>query len=184
MKQIALAPIWQEATRRIALLPIYKGSHRGVDANEVGVLGEVAAEEWMKSAGISYVDRKQTTHDYLLSATSETLEIKTKDRTVLPRPHYECSVPLYNHEHQRPAWYLFVSLLRVDGPKDITKFTRAFIVGACQRDDLKNGVVWKAGDTDTNGTTFWTDCINVKIGDLTDTQKLMATWNKRSNGNG
>lgn len=138
----------------------------------------------MKSAGISYVDRKQTTHDYLLSATSETLEIKTKDRTVLPRPHYECSVPLYNHEHQRPAWYLFVSLLRVDGPKDITKFTRAFIVGACQRDDLKNGVVWKAGDTDTNGTTFWTDCINVKIGDLTDTQKLMATWNKRSNGNG
>jgi len=41
-----------------------------------------------------------------------TLDLKTKDRMVKPLLLYENSVPLYNHEHQPPDCYLFVSLLR------------------------------------------------------------------------
>ena len=84
-----------------------------------------------------------------------------------PLLNYDNSVPLYNHEHQRPDWYIFVSLLRDTSAdkNDISRFREAHIVGAIDIVTLETiGKTWKEGETDPdNGTTFWTSCINVSV---------------------
>ena len=122
--------IWSLAETRVKELPIYKNSHREVEANQVGVLGEIVTELWLSHLQIPYLDQKITTHDYLLTKVDKRLEVKTKDRTVVPFSDYDCSVPLYNHEHQIPDYYLFISLLRnkrFEG-NNIRRFQRAYIL--------------------------------------------------------
>ena len=96
------------------------------------------------------------------------LEVKTKDRTVVPLPKYECTLPAYNHEHQKADFFIFVSLHRDKNHpngNDISRYKRAYIVGGMswqQFEDKK--VFWKKDQKDpTNGTVFWTDCWNVYI---------------------
>jgi hypothetical protein len=171
---------WAAAEKYSNQLPIYKNSHRETAANQVGTLGEVIAEKWLKESGIIYRDeRSTTTHDYRLPS-NQTIDVKTKDRTVEPRQNYDCSVPLYNHDHQRPDFYLFASLQRDASSKsnDIRRFTRVFILGFADQALLKEkGKIWKKGETDpANGTKFWTDCINLKIGDLKSLNEALVTW--------
>ena len=175
--------IWRIAEERTHTLPIYPGSHRESEANEVGVLGEVAAEHWMKNYGLAFKDERHcTTHDYRISRTGRTIDVKTKDRTVAPRPYYECSVPLYNHSHQRPDYYLFVSLLRDRDTrrlsKDIRRFTHAYILGAITPNRIDEiGTIWNAGSVDpSNGTTFWTACMNVRVEQLVEPARAIAYW--------
>lgn len=173
--------IWSAAELRAQKTPVYGNSHRKEEANQVGALGEIIAEIWLDSMGIPFIDQRSTTHDYMLSAINKTLDVKTKDRTVAPADYYECSVPLYNHKHQKPDYYLFISLLR-DGrstSKDIRRFTKAYVLGISDQDLLgREGVVWKAGQTDpSNNTKFWTECINLKISQLTPPSEAKALWN-------
>ena len=39
---------WSIASKRVLEIPIYKGSHRGLNANQVGSLGEVVFEEFLE----------------------------------------------------------------------------------------------------------------------------------------
>ena len=103
--------ILDSAHKRALELPEYDYSHRKLQANFVGCIGELAFAEYIRLKGINFTDdRHETTHDFLISGRI-TLDVKTKDRTVKPKPNYDNSVPLYNHEHQRPDFYYFVSLL-------------------------------------------------------------------------
>lgn len=165
---------------RIDTLKVLPGSHRKEAANEVGVLGELLVERAFDEAGIRYTADFRTTHD--LTVPAGTVDIKTKDRTVVPRPEYDCSVPLYNHDHQRPDFYIFVSLLREKGVEGLERFTRGFIVGAIGQRALNEcGVKWEAGQTDpSNGTTFWTDCLNVRVDWLFPWEKVVDLWSPRS----
>ena len=104
------ADIWRAAAERAAATPVYAGSHRKEAANQVGALGELVFESLLTAHGIPFQARYQTTED--LEILGDTVEVKTKDRTARPQPGFGCSVPLYNHEHQRPSRYLFFSLLR------------------------------------------------------------------------
>ncbi|CAN0508260.1 unnamed protein product, partial [Discosporangium mesarthrocarpum] len=157
--------------------PVFENSHRKEAANEVGCLGEVVFEAFLNHHGINYSDeRNLTSHDYTVG-NKLSLDVKTKDRTVIPKIGYDNSVPIYNHEHQRVDYYYFISLLRdknID-PSDIRRFTNAYILGGISRELLhKHGIVWKAGDVDSrNGTKFWTDCINVSMGDLIENRKML-----------
>jgi len=164
---------------RIDTLKVLPGSHRKEAANEVGVLGELLVEKAFDAAGIEYTADFRTTHD--LTVPAGTVDIKTKDRTVVPRPEYDCSVPLYNHDHQRPDFYIFVSLLREKGVEGLERFTRGFIVGAIGQRGLNQcGVKWEAGQTDpSNGTTFWTDCLNVRVDWLFPWDKVIDLWSPR-----
>lgn len=162
--------MWTKASKIAKSMPIYSNSHRKEAANEVGALGEVVAEVWFKIHGIPYCDeRENTTHDYLING-KYTLDVKTKDRTVPPKRYYECSVPAYNHSHQRPDYYLFVSLRRDRNNPDrsIRRFTDAYIVGGIDLEKLEEiKRVWKTDEVDPdNGTQFWTACLNVKMSDL------------------
>lgn len=172
--------IWDSANKRLKNIPVFEGSHRGYAANEVGVIGEIIAEDWFKRTGIIFDDhRDKTTHDYLIS-DRYTLDVKTKDRTCMPKLSFDNSVPLYNHSHQRPDYYMFISLLRDTSydPADIERFREAFIVGVIDFEGLeKHGVMWRAGDIDsTNGTKFWTDCINVRMDVLTPLRDIIQVW--------
>ena len=149
--------------------PPYAGSHRGPAAMQVGFLGEIIVRDYFDNAGLEYSPEFTTRHDLVVRNRWRT-EIKTKDRTVAPEPHYECSVPLYNHEHQDVGCYFFVSLRRQKSKDtlDITRYQEAYIVGACNRTTLtQKGREWDANQTDpSNGTTFWTACRNIAINEL------------------
>jgi len=173
--------VYSEATKRLAKLPIFDGSHRKEEANQVGVLGEIVVENWLNDISILFhSELYKTTHDYVLADRVSTFEVKTKDRTVQPRGRYECSVPLYNHAHQVPTYYMFVSLERSrdDQRKSLDRFHTAYILGGLNQKQLHAyGKVWRAGETDEdNGTTFWTDCINVPIVKLTPLDLVVEKW--------
>jgi hypothetical protein len=168
------------ALTRAKSLPVFKGSHRKLQANIVGSIGEVVFEQFLERNLVPFEDcRDSTKHDYLVGAQRLTLDLKTKDRTVKPRIDYDNSVPLYNHEHQRPRYYFFVSLLRSPGAdeEDIQRFTSAFLLGGIDIKTLdRDGTKWEAGQTDpSNGTTFWTACINVSMRQLFSCSQLLRT---------
>ena len=162
-------------------LPVYRGSHRGGAANQVGVLGEVVARETLELLGISMTPIFKTTHDFELR-TGRRVEVKTKDRTVPPRPDYECSIPQYNHDHQDVDYYVFVSLERSRDRNDdaLDRFVKAHIVGAANRRLMAvKGVNRATGETDPrNGTTFWTACRNIYIRDLVDLETAVSHWKR------
>ena len=170
---------WKRALERVEKNPIYDGSHRQGMANQVGFLGEIVAEKWFSKHCIPFQHEDVTKHDYII-CNKITLDVKTKDRTVAPKINYDNSVPLYNHNHQRPDYYLFISLLRDKSfdQTDIRRFTHAYIVGAIDIATLDDKAKkWEAGDIDPdNGTKFWTACLNVNMADLTPLSEVKKIW--------
>lgn len=161
--------------------PPYAGSHRGEAAMQVGFLGEIVVRDFLDDVGVGYDAVFTTQHDLVVHGCGRA-EVKTKDRTVVPKPLYECSVPLYNHEHQDVDYYVFVSLLRErNDSMAIERFHTAFIVGACNRRMLdQHSVEWQAGQTDpANGTKFWTSCRNIAITNLLPIDDAAARWRAR-----
>ena len=176
--------ILQEAEERANSLPIFKGSHRKRQANVVGCIGEIVFEKFLQEKKIPYTDHRDSTErDYLVNGTFS-LEVKTKDRTVAPRKDFDNSVPLYNHDHQRPNYYYFISLLRDRAIDDnrIERFQKAFLMGGIDIDTLDRvGRVWKPGDVDpSNGTTFWTACINVSMTQLVSNSDMLDIFSGAS----
>lgn len=173
---------WEKTLDRVASSPIYAHSHRGSDANQVGFLGEIVIEKYLEENGVAFLDdRVKTTHDYVINKKHK-LDVKTKDRTVKPELHFDNSVPLYNHGHQRPDYYYFVSLLRDREfeETDIRRFREAFILGGIDLQTLdKVGTKWDAGETDpSNGTKFWTSCINVSMHQLISNKEMLAIFKR------
>ena len=171
---------WTNAQTRVNSTKVYAGSHRGSQANQVGFLGEVVAEEWFRDNRIRFEDcRESTKLDYRVGK-GFTVDVKTKDRTVPPRINFDNSVPLYNHSHQRPQFYLFISLLRDKKfeKNNIQRYRKAYIVGGIEIEKLdREGKKWNAGDIDPdNGTKFWTACINVSMLQLIPFHELVEIW--------
>lgn len=176
------------ALKRAESLPVLKNSHRKLQANIVGCIGEVVFERFMEEHDIPCEDQRGSTeHDYVIG-DGITVDVKTKDRTVRPRSFYDNSVPLYNHAHQRPDYYYFVSLLRDKsiGTNDINRFKTAFLVGGIDIKTLdREGTHWDAGETDrSNGTTFWTACINVNMDQLTPNEDMVDLFKNQEYSHG
>lgn len=143
-------------------------------------------ENWLKSNNIGFIDERcETTHDYSLINSTKTFDVKTKDRTVPFKSSYECTVPIYNHQHQKPTYYIFVSLERSkDNQKlDISRFHTAYIVGGLNQKQLeKFARKLHAGDIDTlNGMEVKMDCLNVYGHQVTAPQEVIKKW-KEING--
>jgi hypothetical protein len=162
--------VYREAELRAENQRVFKKSHRKDEANGVGCLGELIAEYWMKHQNIPFTpELEKTTHDYVVG-NSLTIDVKAKDRTVRPKPDYDNSAPLYNHSHQRPDYFLFISLERekTNKTKDVRRFHTANILGSISYEELdKIGIPFLENEKDwRNGTTFWTDCLNVEMWQL------------------
>lgn len=162
--------VYKMAEERASKQEVFERSHRGEEANEVGCLGEAVAEYWMNKRGITFTSQlEKTTHDYLIS-DSLTLDVKTKDRTVAPKENYDNSAPMYNHAHQRPDYFLFISLerKRADKKGNIRRFHTAYIMGSISYHELDRvGIPFFKDEADwRNNTKFWTDCLNVEMWQL------------------
>jgi hypothetical protein len=146
-------------------------SMRGLQASQVGALGELVGVRFLKQRGVGFTEVYSTKYDvhFVSNDGVKTMEFKTKERTVAPRPDYDCTVPLYNHEHQRPDYYFFISLLSSGKSDDIRRFTKAYILGVISLEQLEAvGKRWTPQQVDeTNNWRPTIDCINVKVSDLT-----------------
>ena len=121
----------------------------------------------MKKNGIPYIsDLDKKTHDYIVGNNLK-IDVKSKDRTVMPKYYYDNSAPLYNHQHQMPDYFLFISLERnkSNNSKDIRRFHTAYILGSISYKELDRvGIPFLENEADwRNGTTFWTNCLNLEM---------------------
>jgi len=147
----------------------FKKSIRGNGETEsrkpVGAIGETVLIDYLRRPGIEVIDNREgkeaTKYDLLVNGKK--VEVKTKDRTVEPKPYYECSVPLYNHSHQIPDWFYFISLYR-----EGDKYKKAYILGGIAYKELEEkGIVMMEGDIDIrNGWACNESCINITIDKL------------------
>ncbi len=124
--EIPVAPLLGIAAERAAEWPEYRRSMRKRAANEVGALGEVVALAYLASLSATVTEAGEIGHDLIVNG--KTVDVKTKERTVAPLPHYECSVPEYLDGVQTPDVYLFVSLLS-NGKVGMDRFERAWVLG-------------------------------------------------------
>jgi hypothetical protein len=83
-------------------------SGKGDRAVWCGAIGQAVFERAMEEYEIAFGTDAVITHDYRVPVGR--LEVKTKERSVQPRPDYEGSAYAYNQAWQRPDWIGFVSL--------------------------------------------------------------------------
>lgn len=157
-----LKRVWDESSR----IQIYNGSRRGRNGNFIGLLGEKIVHSWLKENQIDCVCENQIDHD--IKSGKHRIEVKTKDRTVDPLPHYEASVPQYVYEAQAPDFYFFVSLKRDRNARRVwyRTFRVGFILGYLSREEFNRVKYSEKRGYKSNGAYFFCDAWNCKISDL------------------
>ena len=149
-----------EAEHRALSLGALTGSIRHGMGNRVGYIGQIAVRDAIE--GMKELD----THDFDLVYEGTTpIEVKTKDRTVPPKPHYECSVAEMNHS-QKSSFYVFVSVTRLSTYNRVASdYNTAFILGYMQTTEyLQAAIHMKIGDVDpSNNFTVKANCYNLPI---------------------
>jgi hypothetical protein len=166
----------RRAEERLSGMKIYELSHRREAANRVGALGEVVFERWLEANDIHYTWLADTRFDYRIAG--QTVEVKTKDRSVRPLARYEASVPDYNVQHQSPDWYAFLSLVRERSDGTLRDYRRAYLVGISRAADYHAIAERReTGEVDPrNGTRFWTACWNVSHVNLGSPSAVARYW--------
>ena len=144
------------ARGRARKLPKLKNSIRQQKGKLVGLIGEEIVKKHFKIP----VAQDEAGYEYdLIHPEKGRLEVKTKERSVVPKPNYECSVAKYNAK-QDCDLYVFVSVLN--------DFSKGWVCGWTTPKKLKRKAKsFKKGDKDpSNNFTFRADCLNIKISDL------------------
>ena len=163
-KPISKEIIWY-AEERVDEIPILNNSMRGKKANLIGSVEEVLFEKFIKENGLTLekeTGEEMYNHDYVIEGKFK-IDVKTKDRTVVPKSYYDCSVE--TQSKQKPDFYYFVSLLRSGDWRD---FKEGYMLGAIDYKTLhEKGEIWNKGDTDArNGMRIRRDCISIEISKL------------------
>jgi hypothetical protein len=171
MIEVEVASLLDEAQHRAESVGALDQSMRGMQANQVGALGELVGIRLLREREVSFTEVYCVGYDveFIDNGVSRTMEFKTKERTVAPLEHYDCTIPLYNHEVQRPDYYFFISLLSSGKSDDIRRFTKAYILGVITLGELESiGKRWTPQQVDeSNNWRPTIDCLNVKVSDLT-----------------
>ena len=143
--------------RREKMPGVIRNSIMGGNRTFEGCLGEVVVAIHMNAKYI-------TTYDFDLVCKEYKIEVKTKVRSVLPKPHYEVSIANFNTK-QECDYYVFVSLYC---PKGKTLPEKAHIVGCYPPKQYINDAKFlKQGEIDPdNNFVVRADCWNMKISDL------------------
>ena len=144
---------------RASKLPLLNNSIRlGVSEKTYrkGVLVAYIGEEVVKK--VLDGDIKDT-YDYDIIYNGIKVDVKTKERTVPPKPYYECSVADFN-TRQDCDEYAFVSVLN--------NMKEAWYLGKIGKSDFyKIATFHKKGEVDpANDFTFKADCYNIPVSKL------------------
>jgi hypothetical protein len=165
MIEIPLHGLHAAAQARADATPELRRSMRGAAGNEVGAMGELVAMRYLNAAGVLYLDEGKVNHD--LRTAHGTMDVKTKERTVEPRLTYDCTVPDYVGDAQKPDWYLFVSLLS-DKRAGVGRFKRGWVLGTIRREAFYEvATEWNPENVDvSNGWKPTIKCWNVPVSAL------------------
>lgn len=172
MTEVPLEGLHAAAQARADATPELRRSMRGAQGNEVGAMGELVAMRYLDAQAVLYLDEGKVNHD--LRTAHGTMDVKTKERTVVPKPHYDCAVPDYVGDAQKPDWYLFVSLLS-DGSKGCGRFTRGWVLGTIRREQFyEQASEWRPENVDaSNGWKPTIRCWNVPVSALRPPRPLV-----------
>ena len=101
------------------------------------------------------------TYDYDIMVGDKRIDVKTKQTTVTPLPHYECSIAAFNVKQKCDA-YAIVRVL-----KDLST---GWFLGVLDKDAYFNAATFmKKGNIDpSNNFTVRADCYNLRIDKLGD----------------
>ena len=99
------------------------------------------------------------TFDYDLIVNDKKVDVKTKQTSVKPLPHYECSIAKLNTNQKCDA-YAFVRILN--------DFSKGWFLGVLTKNDYYDKATFlRKGDVDpSNNYTVKADCYNVRIDEL------------------
>ena len=171
IKKIKITETHREAAKEIAEKKAFKHSMRGSEANLIGTLGEIITYQYLNQLKIKTEFDLQFNHDLIL-LNNLTADVKTKERTVPPQLHYDCTVPEYNHHLQRPNIFIFVSLHATKNNKSFDRFHTGYILGYISLKKLeKIAKHWTPEMIDiSNKWTPTIPCYNVRIDQLNPIQ--------------
>ena len=147
------------------------GSVTKGEGGPAGFLGEEAVAAYMGGELISFAPgQEKYNHDMMLNG--KRWEIKTKRRSVAPKPSYDCSIGEWSH-HQRPDTYVFLSVELAKTYKDTSgilegQVKNVWLLGSKSYDDYFNQARFiHEGDIDpSNGFQCSADMYNITIGQL------------------
>jgi hypothetical protein len=153
-KEVEITPQMKtNAKKKAEEMGTIKGSVRGGGGNEIGFLGEELIKSYL---GID----DGNTYEFDLMYNDNKLEVKTKERNVVPQMNYNATVFSWN-THQQCDYYVFCSIFK--------NFERGWICGCIKPEDFKkNSVFAKKGDPDGKYFKFFTDCYNMPYSKLLD----------------
>jgi len=142
------------------------------DVATAGFLAEEAVAHYLNADLTSSSTDIDKYHYDLILPNGLNTEIKTKRRTVRPRPDYEVSI--YDiSTFQRPNLYMFVSLefeksMRQGRTLQYSNLTNVWLLGQKTPEDFfKDAVLWKAGDYDSrNNLKLKSTTYNLTISQL------------------
>ena len=134
---------------RAAKLPLLNNSIRHGEGSLVAYIGEEVVKSVLRG-------EIKDTYDYDIVYQNLKVDVKTKERTVAPRPYYECSVADFNTQQDCDE-YAFVSVLNT--------LKEAWYLGKISKPDFyKKAVFHRKGEIDpANNFTFKADCYNIPI---------------------
>lgn len=143
----------ENATTRALAIGSLNNSIRLGKGNLVGCLGEAIVLSTLDNATLA------NTYDYDIIVDGLKLDVKTKERTVVPKSHYECSVANFNTK-QKCDHYVFVSILV---EKRIPKM--GYILGYISKENFyEKASFHNKGELDErNNFTFTANCYNIEI---------------------
>ena len=139
--------------------------------NIAGYLGEEALAPYVNADIVSNnrgLDKYN--HDLLLEC-GHRLEVKTKRRTVSPRPHYDVSIA-ETSKHQKPDLYGFISLefdrCTKSHPKKYYGLKNVWLCGFMSSYEYwERAKLWESGKIDrTNNFKTHVNMYNLPIGEL------------------
>lgn len=142
-----------------------RNSIREGKGNLVGFLGEIITAEYYKW---EIKNSDVINYDYDLMYKNYKIDIKTKERTVIPAKNYFATIANFN-TRQDCNYYFFVS---------ICNFEYAYLMGMIKKEDFyKNAVFNKKGDLDKSSPPhypfyFKTDCYNLEYSKLFPADKI------------
>ena len=138
--------------------------------NLAGYLGEEALAPYVDAEIVSN-NRGLDKYNHDLLVQTQRIEVKTKRRTVAPRPNYDVSVA-ETSSHQRPDVYAFISLefnrVTKAHPKQYYGLKKVWLCGFMPANEFwERSELWEKGKIDkTNNFKTHVNMYNLSVRDL------------------
>jgi len=164
-----------EAVKKAKNLGSINNSITSGGGNLAGYLAEIALAEDLQCNNVS-CDEGSEKYNYDLIKNDLKIDVKTKRRTVDPKPSYEVSIA-ETSKHQKADTYAFISITFKEkrGKGRSATYHGVESIWLCgfmpKKEYFEQAKFWKKGDVDpSNGFTVHANMYNMPISRLKDTE--------------